>query len=81
MVCDLAELDSFMERAVLAPLDHQDLNSLPEFAGTVPTTENLCVKIHHIIKNGFSAATLERTRVEETSKNSFEFREAGTRFF
>jgi 6-pyruvoyltetrahydropterin/6-carboxytetrahydropterin synthase len=81
MVCDLAELDGFLQQAVVGRFDHQNLNCDPVFAGTVPTTENFCLQVHRIIKRGFSCAMLERVRVEETSKNYFEYSETGTRMF
>jgi 6-pyruvoyltetrahydropterin/6-carboxytetrahydropterin synthase len=38
----------------------------------VPTTENLCIEIFQRLKL-FPKAKLERVRVEETGKNSFEY--------
>lgn len=73
MVCDLAELDSFTQREVLEGLDHTNLNLLPAFAGQVPTTERLCVHVFELYKQGFTLAKLERVRIEETAKNSFEY--------
>src|ERR1700688_4714075 len=45
MVCNLVELDGFVEREVLSRYDLENLNTLQEFAKNVPTTENLCVEI------------------------------------
>ncbi len=73
MVCDLALLDGFAGEKILAVFDHMNLNTLPNFANRVPTTENLCIEIYRIFKEGFHAAQLERVRVEETGKNSFEY--------
>jgi 6-pyruvoyltetrahydropterin/6-carboxytetrahydropterin synthase len=73
MVCNLADLDGFMEKAVLARFDHENLNLLPEFAQDVPTTENLCIQIYEIVQRGFRLAHLERIRLEETMMNSFEY--------
>ena len=73
MVCDLSELDGFTQREVLSGLDHMNLNTLPAFAGQVPTTERLCVHIFDLYKQGFNNAKLERVRIEETAKNSFEY--------
>jgi hypothetical protein len=39
----------------------------------VPTTENLCREIFEILQRGFTAAHLERVRLEETMMNSFEY--------
>src|SRR5262249_9606945 len=66
MVCNLVDLDGFIEREVLAHYDHGNLNCLSEFANAVPTTENLCVRIYEIVQRGFHLAHLERVRLEET---------------
>jgi 6-pyruvoyltetrahydropterin/6-carboxytetrahydropterin synthase len=73
MIANLAALDGFVEREVLEPFDHRSLNDeVPAFRDQVPTTENLCVEIFRRLKP-FSAAKLERVRVEETNNNSFEY--------
>jgi 6-pyruvoyltetrahydropterin/6-carboxytetrahydropterin synthase len=72
MIANLAELDPFVRRNVIDDFDHRYLNEeLRCFAGLVPTTENVCREIYRRLKS-FSAAQLERVRVEETSNNSFE---------
>ena len=73
MVCNLVDLDGFVGREVLNRYDHQNLNTLPEFKTRVPTTENLCIAIHDIVKRGFGPAHLEKVRIEETMMNSFEY--------
>jgi 6-pyruvoyltetrahydropterin/6-carboxytetrahydropterin synthase len=73
MVCNLVDLDGFMNREVLERYDHENLNMLPEFAEQVPTTENLCMHIHEIVQRGFHFAHLERVRLDETMMNSFEY--------
>jgi 6-pyruvoyltetrahydropterin/6-carboxytetrahydropterin synthase len=73
MVCNLADLDTFIEREVLARFDHENLNTLQEFSKEVPTTENLCIQIYEIVHRGFPHAHLERVRLEETMMNSFEY--------
>ncbi|MGB9237123.1 MAG: 6-carboxytetrahydropterin synthase [Terriglobales bacterium] len=73
MVCNLADLDGFIEEHILKRYDHQNLNLLPEFAGAVPTTENLCISIYQVVKLGFRKAHLEKVRIEETMLNSFEY--------
>jgi hypothetical protein len=44
---------------------------VPEFREQVATTENVCRELFRRLKS-FPLAKLERIRVEETSKNSFE---------
>jgi 6-pyruvoyltetrahydropterin/6-carboxytetrahydropterin synthase len=73
MVCNLVDLDGFVEREVLSRYDLENLNTLQEFAKSVPTTENLCVEIFEILHRGFHQAHLERVRIEETMMNSFEY--------
>lgn len=73
MVANLAELDAFVEREVVSAFDHKYLNEeVAEFRAVVPTTENLCKEIYRRLR-AFPAARLERVRIEETSKNSFEY--------
>jgi 6-pyruvoyltetrahydropterin/6-carboxytetrahydropterin synthase len=73
MVCNLAALDNAVRREVLDHFDHENLNVRQEFAGTVPTTENLSIVIFNILKQSFTAAHLEKVRLEETMLNSFEY--------
>ena len=73
MVCNLVELDAFVEREVLARYQVANLNMLQEFAQHVPTTENLSVEIFEKLQRGFRQAHLERVRLEETMMNSFEY--------
>jgi 6-pyruvoyltetrahydropterin/6-carboxytetrahydropterin synthase len=74
MVCNLVDLDGFIAREILERFDHQHLNTLPEFANRVPTTENLCIAVYDILQRGFRQAHLERVRFEETMMNSFEYK-------
>ena len=77
MVCNLVDLDGFVESEILARFGHQNLNTLAEFANEVPTTENLCVAIYDILRRGFRHAHLERVRMEETMMNSFAYAGGG----
>lgn len=73
MVCNLVDLDGFVERELISRYDVANLNVLQEFAKTVPTTENLCIQIFEIMQRGFKGAHLERVGLEETMMNSFEY--------
>ena len=73
MVCNLVDLDEFVRGQILERFDHQNLNTLPEFARAVPTTENLCMLIYDILQRGFRGAHLKKVRFEETMMNSFEY--------
>ena len=73
MVCNLTDLDAFVEENILERFGHQNLNTLATFQGIVPTTENLCVRVYDILREGFHHAQVEKIRVEETMLNSFEY--------
>src|ERR1700722_10939700 len=73
MVCNLVDLDGFIEREVLSRYHLANLNTLQEFAQLVPTTENLSVEIFEILQPRFPQAHLERVRLEETMMNYFEY--------
>jgi 6-pyruvoyltetrahydropterin/6-carboxytetrahydropterin synthase len=75
MVMDLAELDGWVNREVLEPFDHQNLNSLRGFENRVPTTENLCMEIERRLRGALRRELSLAVRVEETSNNFFEYRE------
>jgi 6-pyruvoyltetrahydropterin/6-carboxytetrahydropterin synthase len=74
MVCDLVDLDAAVGGNVVERFDHHNLNALAEFKDLVPTTENFAAVIYDILKQRFTAAHLEKVRIEETSMNSFEYR-------
>ena len=74
MVCNLADLDECVNREVVTRFDLENLNMCKEFAGAVPTTENLCTIIYDILKRRFTQAHLEKVGLEETMMNSFEIR-------
>ncbi len=79
---DVAALDALVRGQVLDAFDHRDLNAeVPAFAHAVPTTENLAVEIRGRLVKSWSDAfpgawpKLERIRIEETKRNSFELYE------
>ena len=75
MITNLGELDPFVQREVIEAFDHKYLNEeIPEFQAMVPTTENVCREIYRRLKK-YPSAQLERVRIEETLKNSFEYGE------
>lgn len=72
MIANLGELDPFVQREVIDPFDQKFLSEeVAEFQGQVATTENVAREIFRRLKT-FPLARLERVRIEETSKNSFE---------
>lgn len=73
MICNLADLDAFVDEKIVQRFGHENLNTLEEFSKLVPTTENLCIEIYRILADGFHAAAVEKVRMEETMLNSFEY--------
>lgn len=73
MICNLVDLDDFVNARILERFGHENLNTLREFQGVVPTTENLCIELFNILENGFRHVTVEKVRMEETMLNSFEY--------
>ena len=74
MIANLGELDPFVQREVIEPFDQKFLNEeVGEFREQVATTENVAREIFRRLKT-FPLARLERVRIEETSKNSFEIK-------
>ena len=73
MICDLTDLDRFVDEKIVQRFGHENLNTLVEFKDLVPTTENLCIEIYRILEQGFHQAGIEKIRMEETMLNSFEY--------
>jgi len=73
MVCNLVDLDECFRHEIMERFDHQNLNTLPEFANLVPTTENLAAVVFHILKRHFHGAHLQKVKIDETQNNSFEY--------
>jgi 6-pyruvoyltetrahydropterin/6-carboxytetrahydropterin synthase len=84
MVFDLARLDRCVDKAVLEPFDHQNLNTLECFRDAVPTTENLVIEVERRLRLALPGDLSLQVRVLETSNNSFEYSNeqpaAGNRF-
>jgi len=77
-VVDLKWLKDVIEREVLAAYDHRHLNlETPEFAKTVPTTENIAIeswkRLEPAVTRG-GGARLNRVRVYETPEIFAEYR-------
>ena len=81
MICNLADLDGFVDRVVMPRFAFSNLNDLEIFRQRVPTTENLSRELFHLFREQFRLAKVEKIRIEETMMNSFEYaggRELGT---
>jgi 6-pyruvoyltetrahydropterin/6-carboxytetrahydropterin synthase len=65
-VVDLKQLKDILESEVISVYDHRHLNfEVPEFASTVPTTENIAVAIWRRLDGKIPNAKLHRVRVYE----------------
>ena len=73
MVCNLADLDGFVDRVVMPRFEFSNLNQLDTFRNLVPTTENLSRELFHLFRDQFKLAIVEKIRIEETMMNSFEY--------
>ena len=77
-VVDLKWLKDLIEREVLEAYDHRHLNlEVPEFAQTIPTTENIAIAIWKRLEAPVAAAggaQLSRVRVYETPEIFAEYR-------
>ena len=80
-VLDPRTLDSLVERVVLRPLDHRDLNTqAPEFAdgAQAPTSECLAIVVRERLQRAWSETfpagmpVLDHVHLEETKKNTFD---------
>jgi 6-pyruvoyltetrahydropterin/6-carboxytetrahydropterin synthase len=77
-VVDLKWLKDAIERDVLAAYDHRHLNlEVPEFAQTIPTTENIAIAVWKRLEPALAmagGARLNRVRVYETPDIFAEYR-------
>lgn len=77
-VVDLKWLKDLIEREVMEVYDHRHLNlEVPEFASTIPTTENIAIAIWNRLAAPVATAggaTLSRIRVYETADIFAEYR-------
>jgi 6-pyruvoyltetrahydropterin/6-carboxytetrahydropterin synthase len=76
---DIAVLDELVQREVVRPFDHRNLNrEVAAFARVVPTSENLGFEICRRLKRDWDQAfpgkwpMLEKIRIGETARNIFE---------
>jgi 6-pyruvoyltetrahydropterin/6-carboxytetrahydropterin synthase len=76
---DIEQLDGLVNRQVIEPFDHRNLNvEVAEFAQVVPTSENLGFEICRRLKQHWKEVfpgdwpKLEKIRIEETPRNIFE---------
>jgi 6-pyruvoyltetrahydropterin/6-carboxytetrahydropterin synthase len=77
-VVDLKWLKDLMEEKVLSVYDHRHLNhEVPEFANTIPTTENIAIAVWNRLEAPVAEAggsKLSRIRIYETDDIFAEYR-------
>jgi len=65
-VVDLKELKDILNREVVDAMDHRHLNKeVPEFASTIPTSENIAIAIWQRLEQRLKVAKLHRVRLYE----------------
>lgn len=72
MIADIAEIDQVVEERVVDRYDHKNLSvDLPEFEGSIASSENIVLHIFNAL-SGCLPARLTRVRLHETARNVFE---------
>lgn len=70
----LAELNRVVQRQVIEPLDHRNLNTeCPEFASLNPTVENIARVIWRRLRDSTPFGTLSSVKIWETPKTWAEY--------
>src|SRR5437016_8600676 len=59
MICNLTDLDGFVERVVTPKFGLSNLNELDVFRNIVPTTENLSRELFHLFHDQFQLGRVE----------------------
>ena len=79
LILPVGRLDQLVHEKILELFANRNINlDVPEFAGVVPTTENVTLAIAEILERNWDAylpksrAGLSRVHVQETDRNGFE---------
>jgi 6-pyruvoyltetrahydropterin/6-carboxytetrahydropterin synthase len=73
-VIDLGQLKSIVQRVIIDPCDHRNLNLDVAFLrGVLPSTENLVVAFWEQLEPHIPAGRLYRLRLHETERNAAEY--------
>ncbi|MBL9213940.1 MAG: 6-carboxytetrahydropterin synthase [Opitutaceae bacterium] len=73
-IMDLGELKRVLQRAVVDPCDHRNLNEeVPFLRGIIPSTENPVIAFWGRIAPRVPAGSLHRVRLYETPRNFADF--------
>ncbi|KAM4885609.1 6-pyruvoyl tetrahydrobiopterin synthase isoform 1-T2 [Sylvia borin] len=70
MVMNLTDLKEYMQKAIMEPLDHKNLDKdVPYFSEVVSTTENVAVFIWDNLQRLLPPGILHKVEVHETEQN------------
>ncbi|XP_078609172.1 6-pyruvoyl tetrahydrobiopterin synthase-like [Branchiostoma floridae x Branchiostoma japonicum] len=70
MAMNLVDLKGIMQRAIMEPLDHKNLDKdVPYFQSLVSTTENVAIYIWDNMVNLLPEGSLHEVKIHETDKN------------
>ncbi|NWY43472.1 PTPS synthase, partial [Sylvia atricapilla] len=70
MVMNLTDLKEYMQKAIMEPLDHKNLDEdVPYFSEVVSTTENVAVFIWDNLQRLLPQGMLHKVEVHETEQN------------
>ena len=73
-VMDLGKLRDIVERDVVEPVDHRNMNVDVDFMrGVIPTAENIVVQVWRVLEPRVAPAKLTRLRLWETDRNYVEY--------
>lgn len=71
---DTKILSDIIKEKVLEKFDHKNINlDIPEFKNLNPTTENVAIVIHNILRNEIDSSLDLKIKLYETRKNYVEF--------
>lgn len=73
-VMDLGRLRDLVQREIVEPVDHRNLNlEVPFLSGVIPTAENIVIACWRVIAPHVHPARLRRLRLWETENNYVEY--------
>ena len=74
MVMDLKVLKDLLEEHVVSALDHKHLNhDVESLKGTIPTAENVAIRVWEIVESALEGCELYRVRLLESDENFVDY--------
>src|SRR5260370_13915687 len=65
MICNLVDLDECVRREIVTHFGLEDLNMRPEFAESVPPTQDLCAGIYDTLQRALHKPHLDKVKLEK----------------